>query len=659
LASDRTDATGPTKLGRRGFLKGAAIGGVAAVAAPAAASAQTKEQATAAQANPALPRPVAPIAPAEEATPRDEGLTYSSCGGDYMVDVMRGLGMEYFAATPGNTFMGVHEAVINYGMVTSPTLRPILTMHEEASVAMAHGYAKIEGKPMAVAVHAAVGLQHASMAIYNAYVDRVPIFMMMGHSFDATRRKNYVEWLHSATDGPGIVRDFTKWDDTPGSLRQFGESAVRAYKFSMTPPYGPTLLAVDTLMQEDEIPGGAAKRPPIPKLPALSPPAGEEGAVKETARLLVAAERPVIFADRCARTPAGMKLLVELAEALQAPVCDSSNRMNFPWRHPLNQTRRQRPLLDQADMLLALEPFDPFALVTTRGRNGDLTPILPDGARKVTISSLDLSPKANYQNLERFASEIDLAMAADAEATLPMLIEEVKRQMPANRRAAIEARGKTLAAAHQAEIGRAKLAASLGWDDTPISTARMSAELWDQLRGEDWSLVSDTNFQSRWAQALWTADKHYQYIGGNGAQGIGYMAPAGLGAALANQKHGRLSVSVVGDGEMMFGPGVLWTAAHEQIPILYVMHNNRAYHMEIMQMQAIANRRQRGIDRAPAIGCAITNPNIDFAALAKAQGVYAEGPIENPADLGPAIRRAIAVVKKGEPALIDVVSQGR
>jgi thiamine pyrophosphate-dependent acetolactate synthase large subunit-like protein len=249
-------------------------------------------------------------------------------------------------------------------------------------------------------------------------------------------------------------------------------------------------------------------------------------------------------------------------------------------------------------------------------------------------------------------------MEADSETTLPMLIEEVKRQMSTGRASAIEARGQTLAKAHQTEIARAKAAAVYGWDDSPISMPRLCAELWDQLKGEDWSLLSDTNFQSHWPQALWTADKHYQYIGSNGAQGIGYMAPAGLGGALANQQHGRLSVSIVGDGELMFGPGVLWTAAHERIPLLYIVHNNRAYHMEIMQMQAIANRRQRGVDRV-GIACAITNPNINYAVVAKGLGVYAEGPIENPRDLGPALKRAIAVVKKGEPALIDVVSQGR
>ncbi len=495
-------------------------------------------------------------------------------------------------------------------------------------------------------MHTTVGLQHGAMAIYNAYADRVPIFMMVGASIDATRRNGAVDWLHAATDGPAMVRDYTKWDDTPGSLTHFGESAVRAWRFSMTPPYGPTLLAVDTLMQEDEIPGGARAAPPIPKLPRLAPPAGEEGAVREAARLLANAERPVIYADRAARTPEGLKLLVQLAEALQAPVCDSNNRMNFPWRHPLNQSRRSRALLGDADVILALEPGDPFGLFN-RTR-----------ARKITISSVELAPKGNYQDLQRYASGVELALAADAEATLPMLIEAVKRALPSGRKAALEARGKALAEAHRDEMEIAKELAAVGWDDSPISVPRMCMELYEQIKRDDWSLLSGAAFQSHLPQALWTADEHYQYIGAQGAAGIGYMAPATLGAALANQKHGRLSVSIVGDGDLMFGPGILWTAAHERIPLLYVVHNNRSYHMEIMQMQVIANRRQRGIDRVH-IGCNIDDPNIDYATMAKSMGVYGEGPIENPRDLGPALKRALAVVRKGQPALVDVVSQGR
>jgi acetolactate synthase-1/2/3 large subunit len=638
---------------RRKFLKSAALTGVAAAASATTLAAPDSVAAT--HVGEGLRSP-GPINANTELTPRSDALTQDTCGADYMVDVMRGLGIEYFAATPGNTFLGLHEAVVNYGMVTNPRLTFLTNVHEEASIAMAHGYAKIEGKPMACGVHTVVGLQHASMAIYNAWADRVPVFIVVGASLDAARRRPGVDWDHSAQDGNAMVRDYTKWDDQPGSLRAWGESATRAFKFAMTPPYGPVLLATDTLMQEEPLPGG--RPPPIPRMPAISPPIADTGAIEETAKLLVAAEMPVLYADRLARTPAGVAHLVELAELLQAPVIDSGNRFNFPWRHPLNQTQRTRGMVAGADLLLELEPGDPFSVSTFRTPDGTAKSFMKEGSKRVTISSVDLYMKANYQAFQRFAGDIDMAMAADAEATMPSLIEAVRRAIPESLRSALADRGARLARSHEADLADSRQAATNGWDAQPISTARLCAELYNQLRLEDWSLASFTEFQSRWPQRLWDADKHYRYIGGSGGYGIGYLGPATFGAALANHKHGRITVAINGDGDTMFGPGILWTAAHERIPMLYIVHNNRGYHMEIMQMQVIANRRQRGEDRT-YIGNALNDPPIDFATVARGMGVYAQGPIDNPADLGPAIRRALAVVKKGEPALIDVVSQGR
>jgi thiamine pyrophosphate-dependent acetolactate synthase large subunit-like protein len=198
--------------------------------------------------------------------------------------------------------------------------------------------------------------------------------------------------------------------------------------------------------------------------------------------------------------------------------------------------------------------------------------------------------------------------------------------------------------------------ATYGWDASPISTARLAAELWAQIKDQDWSLVSGTGFVT--ALQLWSFDKHYQFLGSSGGGGVGYGAPAAAGAALANRKHGRLSVNIQNDGDLLFAPSVLWTSAHHHIPLLSVMHNNRAYHEELMHVQRMACRRNRGLDRAK-IGSTFVDPNVDFAKLAQGYGLYAEGPITDPKELGPALKRAIAVVKRGEPAFLDVVSQPR
>ena len=442
-----------------------------------------------------------------------------------------------------------------------------------------------------------------------------------------------VEWAHSVQDGASLVRDFVKWDDAPASLTHFAESAVRAYKIAMTPPTLPIVLVADGDLQEDAIPNDA--RLSIPKLTLSAPPQGESGAVAEAARLLVAAENPVIIADRAARTPAGMKLLVDLAEALQAPVIDQGGRMNFPYAPSAQSHRARRALVGTADVILGLELTDFWGTVHSYRDQLQRTsqPITKPGAKLISITAGDLFLHSNYQDFQRYP-EVDLAIAADAEATLPSLIEAVKRLITADRKRALDDRGAKLAAAAKDSLDRTRTEATYAWDASPISTARLSAELWAQIKNDDWSLVSDVPFVSRWPLRLWNFDKHYQYIGGSGGAGVGYGAPAAVGAALANRKRGRLSVSIQNDGDLMYAPGVLWTAAHHKIPLLSVMHNNRAYHQEVMHVQRMANRHNRGIDRA-VIGTTLEDPNIDYSKIAQGLGVHAEGPITDPKDLGP------------------------
>jgi thiamine pyrophosphate-dependent acetolactate synthase large subunit-like protein len=454
-----------------------------------------------------------------------------------------------------------------------------------------------------------------------------------------------------------MVRDFVKWDDLPMSLQHFAESTVRAYKIAMTPPMMPVVLVADSDLQEKPMTGDA--HPRIPKLTLAAPPQGDLGSVTEVAKMLVAAENPVLVADRAARTPAGMAHLVELAEALQAPVIDQGGRMNFPTRHPLNQTERGRALVASADVIVGLELTDFWGTINAFRDQLERSsrPITKPGAKMVSISSGDLYAKGNVQDIQRY-TELDLAIAADAEATLPSLVDAVKRLTTDDRQRTFADRGKKLADAHQQALGRARNEATYGWDSSPISTARLSMELWSQIKNEDWALLSDTNFMSHWPQRLWSFDKYYQYVGGAGGAGEGYNAPAATGAALANKKHGRLSVTIQRDGDLMYSPGILWTAAHHKIPLLYVMHNNRAYHQEVMHVQRMAARHNRGITRAN-IGTTIENPNIDYAKVAQGLGVFAVGPITDPQELGPAMRRAVEVVKRGEPALVDVVTEPR
>ena len=627
-------------VGRRGFLRGAAAS-AAGLAATAVGAAQQPEP-------PATNEPRGVV----EVTGNEKP------GSDFMVDVLKTLDIEYCAANPGSSFRGLQESFINYGGNKSPEW--LTCCHEESAAAMAHGYAKIEGKPMMIMVHANVGVQHASMAIFNCYADRVPLYIVLGNILDVNFRRNNAEWVHSVQDAASMVRDFVKWDDTPVTLGHFAESAVRAYKIAMTPPYEPVVIVADATLQEEPIKENIR----IPKLAMSAPPQGDSAAVQEAARMLVAAQNPVIVTGRVARTPKGIDLLVQLAEAVQAPVKDQRLRMNFPSAHPLYADPGVLPLTPNvrgADVILALEVQDLYSIthqMTPLNRFGmESRPTTEPGAKIITVSAVELNHKSNNQDFGRYI-EADLSITGDAEATLPELIEAVKRLTSSDRRRAMQERGAQIADAGRRWRQQHRELATVGWDASPISTARLSTELWAQIKNEDWSLVSWDRMVSSWPTRLWNFDKHYQFIGTHGGSGIGYGAPAAVGAALANRKHGRLSINIQNDGDLNYAPGVLWTAAHHKIPLLNIMHNNRSYHEERMYIQMFGAKFNRGIENGD-IGTALGNPDIDYASIAKGYGLYAEGPITDPKNLAPAIRRAIERVKAGEPALLDVVTQPR
>lgn len=631
---------------RRSLLQGLSVGGLALAAAPRDAIAAGTAAKPRGNSVPIVPSaslesdPVSAPTPASVATTPQRAARprYAS---DFMVDALQTLGINTIAQIPGSTFAALQESVINHGMLADPPADMLTVTHEEISVAFAHGYAKVTGEPAAAMVHSTVGLQHASMAIYNAWCDRAPVMVLAGSLTGPESRESWVDWLHAVSDGPALTRDFTKFDETPRTLGHFAESLMRGYQMAMAPPQGPVVLAIDLDLQEQEI----AAEAPLPSIrkPSVTPPQGELGAVREAAAMLVKAAAPVIVADRAVRSEAGLAMMVELAELLSAAVVDSGGRMNFPWRHPLNQSSRKAAALRAADVVLALEVQD---LV------GQTKPATK--ARKISVSTYDYYLKANYQAFEAMG-QVDLAIAGDAEATLPSLIEAVKLALSADSASAREARAKTLADAHAAAITASRDAAALGWDAKPITTSRVWAEVYDQVRDKDWALLGGCHFEGLWPQQLWDAKHHHQFIGDSGGYGLGYLPAASVGAAYAHKKHGRIPIVFGGDGDFMMAPGAIWTAAEHQIPLLYLIHNNGGYHQEIMKIQQQANARDRGVTRTTT-GCVL--PAINYAQLAGGLGVSAQR-VTDPADLRAAIKRGLDVVARGEPALIDVVSQGR
>ena len=623
-------------VGRREFFKGAAAG---------AAAVATTGGAAAAEAAPP-PRP-AVLKPTEAQAQAEVGVTGSAelqagvtPGSDFMIDVFRALDLEYVAANPGSTYQGLHESIINYGNNSRPEM--LTCLHEESATAMAHAYAKAAGKPMMTMYHGTVGLLHASMAIFQAWADRVPVFAVVGFHRNPT---SIINRPHSAQDMGSLVRDFVKWDDEPTTLARFGEAAMRAYQIGTTPPMGPTLLVVDAALQESEVPSGQTLR--VPTLSKIAPPQGDAAAVREAAQMLVDAERPVINIQKLARTPRGWDLMIELGELLQTPVNAGGygSWQDFPSRHPLYGSGGPGYT---PDVIMGLEVNDMTGPVRSARANGGKT---------ISICSEFLFQGSNIHDFGNYA-EVDLAIAADAEATLPLLIEEVRRAITPDRRRVMDERGASVGAAHTQARSATIQNARFGWNSAPVSVPRLVAELGNQIRNDDWAIVSGHQFTGDWQRRLLNHDTHYRYNGDCGGFGIGYDSPASVGGALAHKSQGRLPIGIVGDGDLNFAPGVLWTAVHHQIPLLLIIHNNRSYHAEVMIVQRMAGRRGRGSDKTH-IGNVFTDPTISYAKMAEAYGMYNEGPIDNPNDLAPALERALERVRAGEPALIDVVSQPR
>ena len=651
-------------VSRRKFLAGAAVAGAATTVTHAAQAASPG-----AAANKRLPSAVMPTAHQiavetgglREPTTQIAGRPAS----DYMVDVIKGLKIDYCFSNPASSFRALHESMINYGGNSTPEF--ITCMHEEHSVAMCHGYFKATGKPQMALMHGTVGLQHACMAVYNAWADRVPVILVGGNDLDAAYRPPLVPTVHSAQDINLLVRDFTKWDDQPVSLQHFSQSFVRAYKLAMTPPHGPVMIALDAALQQRSVTGTESKELYTPRYVPASPPHADPAALREAAKLLVNAQNPVIVADRCARTQEGVDSLVQLAELLQAPVVNQINRMNFPSTHYLSASGNVQALIRNADVIMGLELTDFWATVNGWVDNGshdghglNESRMRPD-AKLISINSVELNTKATLQDFQRFMP-VDISMPADAQASLPMLVDFVRSAITPERKAVFEKRGEALRRSYTQGRERSWQLAALGWDTSPISVARMCAELYAAVKDQDWALVNSGSGAVPWATRFFQFDKHYRWLGRSGATGLGYGAPAAVGAALGNKSLGRFSVSIQADGDLMYVPSCLWTAAHHNVPMLALMHNNRGYHQEVMHVQRLSNRRNRvaslGKTMGP-VGTSIESPDIDYASLAKSMGWWSAGPIKDPAELGTVLAKAVQVVRAGEPALIDVWSQPR
>ena len=580
----------------------------------------------------------------------NSGDSQARYGSDVMADMLRRLDIDYAIVMPGSSYRGLHDSIVNYLGNTKPEI--ILCTHEGIAVAMAHGYGKVAGKPAAAMVHNVVGLLHGTMAIYNAWLDEAPMLVIGGTGPMAIeKRRPWIDWIHTALVQGNVVRDYVKWDDQPSSLAGVPDSFIRAYQIATTDPQGPVYICLDAGLQEelitDKVPLPSMERYPNPLSPQI-----DAGTIDRVARLLVEAANPVVIADYMGRNPETVASLVALAELLALPVIDAGGRFNFPNTHPLDLTGAQGELLKEADLVLALDVHNLSQYLNTVDRSTrQIVNIIPEKCQVIHFTPQHLTTKSWSQSYGKLVP-VDIPVTADTALALPALTTACRELLTEKRRTELQKRFANLQVKHEALRKQWQTMAENEQDKSPISIPWLARQTWEMVKDENWALVNGAF--GGWSRRLWDWERPYQYVG---SAGLGGGLSHSLGAALAHQPEGRLCIDFQPDGDFLFTPAALWTAAHHQIPLLVIMNNNRTYYNSENHQEMVAKMRGRPVENR-GIGTRIENPPVDYASLARSFGLHGIGPIEHPADLRPALEEAIKIVKdKKQLALVDVVTQ--
>ncbi len=569
---------------------------------------------------------------------------------DVIADLIKHYGFPFITLNPGASYRALHDSLVNHNGDDPPML---VCQHEKIAVQIAHGYAKVTSRPLAVIVHNVVGLLHATMGIYYAYTDRAPVFIIGATGpMDEGKRRPRVDWAHTANVQGTQIRDYVKWDYQPGGIDGVVDSFARAYSIMMTEPKGPVYMCYDAGIQEAPL----AAPMVLPDARSAKEPsrvAPDPEGLAEAADRLVTAEWPVLLPQFVGREREGFEGLVRLAETLGAPVVDTQTRLNFPTEHPLD-LRMNKEVFASADLIALLDCRDWERPTHANDRiNRTLQALYHKNCRWLDIGFADIEISKWATDYQKYPDCVQ-RLLADTSLALPALSDLCAKRVAGDTRLAsrIKDRARHVAELHDAQRARWREEALADWDARPISLARLASEVWSRIKDEDWVLT--TNAFEDWALKLWDFDRSYRWPGK--ALGTGTQIGVATGVALAHRGLGRLVVDCQTDGDLLFDVGALWFAAKHKVPFLCVMHNNRAYYNDWEHQITVARQRGTPVERAH-IGMDISDPAPDFATLAKGLGWYAEGPIEDPADIGPALARAIAKVKSGVPALIDTITQ--
>jgi thiamine pyrophosphate-dependent acetolactate synthase large subunit-like protein len=546
-------------------------------------------------------------------------------GSDAIAAMLRALDIPYLALNPGASYRGLHDSIVNYLGNERPQM--LLCLHEESAVAIAHGYAKASGRMMGVVLHSNVGLMHGTMAIFNAWCDRVPMLVLGATGpWDAARRRPWIDWIHTASDQGALVRDYTKWDNQPASVPAAYEALLRAVQMANTAPRGPTYINLDAALQEAKL-GAMPPLPDVARFSAPPPVVPGESTVKAAAALLSSAKNPAMLVGRVSRGEEAWKARVALAEKLQAKVfTDIKTPAAFPTDHPLHAappaTFPDGNLLRDCDVILSLDWVDTAG--TLKAAWGDA----PVGAKVIRVSvdaHIHRGWSADYQGLP----PADVYLMCEPDVAVPFLLESTRP-----RPAAVSPR-------REASIEEKDEAVSIR------ALARVFNELTDGME------VCISKLPLGWNGAYRHFRHPLDYLGADGGGGVGAGPGLTVGAALALKASGRMVVGIVGDGDFLMGNTALWTATHYKLPCLLLVANNRSFYNDEMHQERVAKERGRPVQNK-WIGQRIDEPDIDIAMMARAQGAVGLGPIKHLDELRPAVREAIEKVRSGSVCVVDV-----
>jgi thiamine pyrophosphate-dependent acetolactate synthase large subunit-like protein len=583
-------------------------------------------------------------APAQQMPPGFNGTFWNS---DTIAQVLRDVGLDYVTICPGSSFRGLHESLVNSLGNERPEM--LLCLHEEHAVAIAHGYARVAGKPLGVIVHSNVGVMHASMAIYNAWCDRAPMIVLGGIGpLDSARRRTPIDWLHSVVDQGALVRPYVKWDDQPLSAKAAVESVLRGHQMATTAPKAPVYITLDQRLQEDNFLYASDIKPDAARFVAPPSPAPDPALVKRAAELLLNAKSPVILAGRVSRDERAWLQRVRLAEMLGARVLtDLKVAGAFPTDHALHGPEpaiaftpdEGVQILRNADVVLSLDWWDQATLFKQAWGESQVP-------AKVIRCSIDTFIHRGWTRDHMGLTAVDIDILAEPDRTVPSLIAELEARTTKSFQSAAAAR---LAAARAAHNTPERI--------PPVAGGEEAIGLWDignALR----ETLGDKPFCLMRAPLGWHVDalpvRHpLDYLGADGAAGIGGAPGMSVGSALALRGSRRLPVAVFGDGDYLMGVAALWTAARYRIPLLIVIANNAGYYIDEQHQVTTSMARQRPAETAP-VGQRIDDPEVDILAMAKAQGFDGAGPVRERSQLAPALAAGIAAVEIGRCYLIDV-----